>query len=273
MSVQLHKRTALVLDRFRRVRRLGVPTLLTLCALVILPAAGHALVLDSFTDALPPHPLLPVTGAPVLFLGTRCDGAACPPATMVTGAASRDTVKQAGLKGVFSEVRHVTLRTFFLGSGGVGLLAIEPADGGRLELEAAEPPALALALDYGSRQTPLNLDLRADGSDRLELDILAAPQTRPLIVGIRFFWNEGLTDMRIAARSYQVSVAGTLVAPFTDFAGLEDFAHDVESMDITFFGFGTNPGPEFALGEIRTVAAPVPAKAATWGRVKNTYRR
>src|SRR5688572_23228759 len=69
--------TALV----RCARRVVAPAVVTLCALATSPVPGGAIVIDSFTDALPPNPLLTASGRPVLFIGQACDGAACPPAS------------------------------------------------------------------------------------------------------------------------------------------------------------------------------------------------
>jgi hypothetical protein len=50
---------------------------LALCCSFALPivATAGTIVLDGFTDAFPPNPCLPNSGARVIFSGVFCDGA------------------------------------------------------------------------------------------------------------------------------------------------------------------------------------------------------
>lgn len=257
-------------------RRAGLGCLVLLVAVTIAsPATATATILDSFTDPLPAHPSLPVSGARVLFLGSRCDGAACPPGTIVTNPGAADRTAQWGLPGILAPFRKVDFGTYFEPNpGSAGVLSIDPDDGGRLALESPGGPMLTVHLNYGDFENPMNLDLRADRSDRLELDIpaLSIPSTGALQVVVRLFRGTGVAT-EYAGRAYMVESPGTLVIPYSDLAGLEDFEHDVESLEFHFnFNHASSPG-ELVVGEIRTASAPTAAESSSWGRIKNAYRR
>jgi len=136
-------------------------------------------VIDSFTDALPPNPLLTASGRPILFLGQTCDGVACPPGTVVTGPEFSDRVEQTGLPGIVGPIRSTVFATYFEPNPGAsGVLTVDPAGGGSLALNGTSNPVLMATLKYGDTfSNHLNLDLRADGSDRFEIEILSAPSS------------------------------------------------------------------------------------------------
>lgn len=249
------------------------PLLLTLLALLALPGTGAATVIDSFTDALPPNPLLTASSRPILFLGQICDGVACPPGNVVAGPEFSDRVEQAGLPGIVGPVRSVVFGTYFEPNPGAsGVLTVDPTGGGSLVRRGTSNPGLTAILGYGNESQPLNFDLRADGSDRFEIEILAAPSSQ---------WGIGqvLVQLypekccRIGAPSAGQAVIiygpGLLVIPFADLGDrLDEFEHDV-----AFMTFEISGGDEVVVGEIRTATAPTPASASSWGRIKSAYRR
>jgi len=251
--------------------------LLALLAIAVATASpATASIIDSFTDPLPMHPSLPVTGARVLFLGSRCDGAECPPGTIVTNEFADIADPQSGLPGVLAPIRRLFLATYFEPNpGGSGVLTIDPTSGGRLSLTTPGGPALAVGLKYGDDEHPMNLDLRADGSDRLEIEILAASNTAPfyglqvsLLLGQGM---EGTPGAPWASHAAQVYGPGLLVIPYAALSGrFAEFDHDVDFLKLDVHGI--RPG-ELVLGEIRTAAGPTAAEASSWGRIKNAYRR
>ena len=64
--------------------RAGLGTLVLFAVAAATASPATATIIDSFTAPLPANPTLPATGAKVLFVGSLCDGAACPPGTIVT---------------------------------------------------------------------------------------------------------------------------------------------------------------------------------------------
>jgi hypothetical protein len=253
--------------------RAGLGTLVLLAVAVATASPATATILDSFTDPFPMNPQLPVSGARVLFLGSRCDGAACPPGTIVTNPEPADRTEQSGLPGVLAPFRKVDFGTYFEPNpGSAGTLSIDPDGGGRLALESPGGPGLTVQLRYGDYEHPMNLDLRADGSDRLEIDIpaLSVPSIGGLQVVVILLRDTGGEH---AGRAYMVSGPGTLVVPYSDLTGLEDFDHDVDYFEFHFnFNHALSPG-ELVVGEIRTASEPSAAEASSWGRIKNAYRR
>jgi hypothetical protein len=257
--------------------RAGLGTLVSLAVAVAVATASPAAatIIDSFTDPLPMNPQLPVSGARILFLGSRCDGAACPPGTIVTNPEPLDRTGQSGLPGIPARFRKVDFGTYFEPNpGSAGTLSIDPDDGGRLALESPGGPMLTVHLNYGDWENPMNLDLRADGSDRLEIDIptLSLQPFGALQVVVRLLRGTGASTQH-AGRAYMVPGAGTLVIPYSDLAGLEDFDDDVESFEFHFnFNHALAPG-ELVVGEIRTASAPTGTASSSWGRIKSAYRR
>ncbi len=254
----------------RSIRPLLVIGALAFGALAAGPAPGGAVVIDSFTDPLPENPLLPASAARVLFLGPRCDGAACPPATVVQGPEFYTRVDQFGLGGILGPVRATAFATYFEPNPGAsGFLTIE---GGALAGSGTDNPTLAVGLEYGDLSSPLHFDLRSDGSDRFEIEILAAP-TSPFGVGQVLVSlrpeNYGQLGAPSAGGTAVVYGPGLVVLPFASLGSrLAEFEHDVAVLAFQVSGIAG-----ITIGEIRTATTPTPAAASSWGRVKAAYRR
>jgi hypothetical protein len=260
--------------------RAGLGTLVLLTAVATASPAA-ALVIDSFTDPFPAHSSLPATGARVLFVGPLCDGAACPPGTIVTNPDEfSDRTKQFDLPGILGPIRQTSFGTWFEPNpGGSGVLAIDPASGGRLSLASPGGPILGLQLKYGGHENdgdgehPLNLDLEAEGSDRLEIEILAVPATpyNPLRLFVQLGKNEGRLDALWANHEAQIDAPGLLVIPFAELEGrFEEFKDDV---DYIRFEFVMSPSGELVVGEFRFASATTATEPSSWGRIKSAYRR
>jgi hypothetical protein len=258
------------------------PHRVTLGALVLLAVAvatdssATATIIDSFTDPLPAHPSLPASGASVLFLGSRCDGVACPPGTIVTNPGAFDGTEQSGLPGIVAPFRKAVFATYFEPNpGSSGTLFIDPTGGGSLAVETPGGPPLAVILDYGDRDRPVNLDLRADGSDHFEIDILdlSVPQFGSVSAHVAVGGNGGFGSGEFAVRSYSLSGPGTLVVPYADLAGLDEFDDHVRFFTISFIVYQGGATTRLAVGEIRTASTPTAAAGTSWGRIKSAYRR
>lgn len=237
-------------------------------------AAAPATIIDSFTDALPAHPQLPGSGKNVLFLGSLCDGAACPPSTVVTNSQGYfDNAQQSGLPGIVGPLRWTGVGTYFEPNPAAnGVLTIDPAAGGRLSLVTPSGPLLQVTLRYGSLEQPLHLDLTADGSDRLEIDVLSAYTTQFDLLSASVILTQGF-GAGYPWANFGASMAGpeTLVIPYEDMGGrLEDFADDVHQIEVNFV-VRPHEGSEFALGEIRTASTTTATTPSTWGKIKDAY--
>ena len=252
--------------------RAGLGTLVLFAVAVATAPPATAMIIDSFTDPLPVNPLLPASGARVLFLGSLCDGAACPPGTVVTGPEFADHVEQGGLPGILGPFRKVTFGTYFEPNPGAsGVLTIDPAGGGRLAWSGTVNPGLAVGLKYGDESQHLNYDLRADGSDRFEIEILSAPVSQwgvgQLILQLHPE-NAGHIGAPSAGAAVVIYGPGLLVIPYADLGDrLDEFEHDVAFMTFDF------AGSELVVGEIRTASTPTAVEASSWGRIKSAYRR
>ncbi len=255
-----------------------------LCALAISPAPGEAIVIDSFTDALPPNPLLPVSGRPVVFIGQTCDGDACPPASYVEHPDFGNAAQQEGLAGVFGGRRRVGVGSLLENWGGAPygsedcLVRVDPADGGRLvAFPHADHSYLIASWGYDGMDSGLNLDLVADGGDRFQI-VYSAPKPPIgelyLVGGLH---ANGTADYS-ATKPFQTTTRdGVLSIPYDQIGALSAFLHDVDAISIIIFGQGPTPVPvndgEIEIHEVRTNGGTVPATSGSWGRVKATYRR
>jgi hypothetical protein len=254
-----------------------------LLALFALPVTGGAVVIDSFTDALPPNPLLTASGRPVLFIGRACDGAECPPASFVQHTDFHNGARQDGLAGVFGGRRTTRVGSLLEGWPGSQyvyedcLLRVEPSGEGRLALAPYADHAY-MNVVWGEASTGgLNLDLAADGGDRFEI-VLSAP--RPPVGELYFLGGldaSGGAQHSATALFQMSSRAGTLSLPYAQIFGLSAFLGDVDQIILMIYGqvptiVPVNDG-EIVIHEVRTNGGAVPATAESWGRLKATYRR
>ena len=264
-------------------RRSFLAIALTLCALATSPVPGGAIVIDSFTDALPSHPLLIDSGRPVLFLGRACDGAECPPSSFVQHIEYGDRAQQDGLAGVFGGRRETGLGSLLEHWGGQPytyeecLLRVDPSDGGRLVLAPYAEHAY-LAVGWGqSSGGGLNLDLNVDGGDRFEI-VFSAP--RPPAGELYFLGGVDANGNAAHSATGLFSAttrAGTLSIPYNQIFGLSAFLDDVDFIALLIYGQVPTVVPvnngEIVINEVRTNGGVVPTTTESWGRVKATYRR
>jgi hypothetical protein len=254
------------------------PILILALALLVTTVAplGAATVIDSFTAPFPANPRLPVSGQAILFLGSTCDGAACPPGAMVTNPDFYDCVDQPALAGVMGGYRSQCLATHFAADPphDQAVARIDPSAGGRVVVGSRGTTRIELDLLYGDNAHPLNLTLGADGSDRIEIEILGAPAGIEDVTGhveLGSHDANGFID-NFSIAEFTASGAGVVSVPYSAFDNLPQFVTDVDYIQLNV-EIGGDPAIDFVLGELRTAGTPTPAAAATWGRIKNAYRR
>jgi hypothetical protein len=257
----------------------------TLAALLV-PSAAPALTLDAFTDALPPNPCLPVTGQGVVFAGSYCDGASCPPGLWVTCASS--DVVQVGLPGVHAGTQRLVEAIQWHEDGSVNV-RIDPSTQrlhGVLDLATEAGIQLGYGTPYAFTQDPdaLNLDLVALGAVgiRFAVDGTMSAQ-QPLLVAINLL-ADGPNSPRPSAWAVRLlEEPGTVLVPLTDFTpGMPSFTMaDVDDIQIWISNCpeyiegcsGSTYTPmAFTLGPVEIVSGPTPVVPRTWGSVKAGYR-
>jgi hypothetical protein len=251
-----------------RSTRLFLAPFVALLGLCVLPSPGMAIVIDSFTDALPPNPLLTASGRPILYLGSACDGASCPPAESVRRLPGYDAAEQVGLPGVYASWRRTHLgswleenRKSYEGEGAT--LRIDPALGGSLIL-ACEDKRIYVFLEWGDPGYPLDVNCVAEGIDRVEIEILSAPAAT--ITGtLRALSYDANHDVD-ASREwiFTMNGPGIVTVPLA----LDD---DVDNVSI-FFNPQEGGATDVVIGEVRLGSTTVPAETSSWGRLKAAYR-
>ena len=246
---------------------------LLLLSLALVPTGARAgTLIDSFTTALPPNYWLPNTQRPILFVGTECDGANCPPASTVTYSDDQTWVDQSGVPGTISPWRSIGLARTHHDPADHGVLRIDPANGGSLILEGITGGGLQIPQRWGDFfDHPLNLDLTADGSDHFEIDVLEAsflPEAPHIQIGM---YGSAFPNTP-AYRDWAILGPGTISVGYDGFTDLAPIIHDVDVIHINY-EIPAGTWPRLVLGEFRTANTPSPTVPQTWGRIKDAYRR
>lgn len=232
----------------------------------VIPIAGHGLAatIDPFTTAFPPNPALPLTQPSLLFVGSYCDGAACPPAATV--AQTFDSALQTGLPGVLGGNRLSNLNLLLDG-------VVAQLDPGARRV-AFTPPFDGkgiLQLRYGTAGK-LHANLTADGSTGFVFDIEsdASPSILRFVsclVEVTSHWGEPGEASAILGEA--VVSPGPMRFDFSSFTGI-----DFTQVDELTFEFHETlvAGIPFSIGPIATSGGATPVRASSWGRIKRLYR-
>lgn len=225
---------------------------------------GFAATIDPLTTAFPPNPVLPLTQPRLLFVGTYCDGAACPPAANVTQ--TLDSALQTGLPGVLGGARLANLELTY-----DGVVAQLDAGARRLSFTPPFDGEGLLQLRYGTAGK-LHTNLTADGSTGFVLDIESSASPAILrfvscVVQVTSHWGE--PGEASAIWSAAVVSPGLMRLAFSNFAGI-----DFTQVDELTFGFQETlaPGIPFTIGPITTDGGATPVRASSWGQIKRLYR-
>jgi hypothetical protein len=227
------------------------------------PTAARAVTIDAFTDPFPPHPSLPVLAAPWLFVGTLCDGAACPPANLVSQAL--DTADQSGLGGVIGGKRAAQLQLY----QDLAVARIDPV-ARRLYVHHAPDGRSTFELQYG-KTTYLNLDLVAAGATMIRFDLTnSSPLERRVEVGLMIATRRGEPGEAVDTRWIPVTADGPVTFPLADFSPSLDWT-DVDTIALAVSCY-LIMGQDWSVGPLATESGPTPTGRTSWGRMKSLYR-
>jgi len=242
-------------------------TLALLAALAMLgirAGASLAITIDPLTTPFPPNPSLPVTQAPVLFVGDYCDGAACPPGTVVSHGT--DLAVQSGVPGVLGGTRRAELHPEFTGM----VESIDPV-AHRVVFTPPFDGECFGQLRYGT-VTPLHANLLADGSSAFLLDVSVSSPSYAMrfvsfCVQVTSHWYE--PNEASAVWCMNIASPGTLRFDFASFPGI-DFSQ-IDEISLAFYD-ELLPDIQFSAGPFGTDGGPTPARTTSWGRLKTIYR-
>ena len=245
---------------------------LTLATAAVPAAADPRTVIDSFTHPYPLNPWLAGIPQPILFIGDFCEGLLCPPSPVATNPNDYAFAFQSDVTGAIGPYRVAAIHTLHAYAPGTdrGVLHIEPTNGESLRYDHGAGGGFVLDHYWGDTLHSLGLDLRADGSDRFEIEILEGPVGPNAIHGSIHL---GRTTVPYAAvREFFADGPGNLSVPYEEFADLDPIEDDVAYVEVTFF-VENDVGANLVIGEFRTSAGFTPAAPQTWGRLKAAYRR
>jgi hypothetical protein len=245
--------------------------LVALVACSVAAATSSAVTIDPLTTAFPPNPNLPKTQPQLLFVGTYCDGASCPPDLNVTQV--QDQALQTGVPGVLGGIR---LSQLYLQSYGV-LVQIDPT-ARRVSFMPDCCGEGTFELRYGQvggndSAGKLHANLIADGSTAFLFDISssASPPSNirfvSCVVRVTSHWGE---PNELTSQWFEsVVAAGTMRFDFSNFTGI-----DFTQVDALTFMFQDTlvQGIPFSIGPISTDGGATPARSTSWGRIKSIYR-
>jgi hypothetical protein len=242
------------------------------------------ITLDTFVDALPPNPCLPLSGQAVLFTGDFCDGTSCPPDPLVT--CETYVVEQAGLPGVVAGARRLT--------GIEGLKGNVRVDTSlqRLVASLGGPDEVLAYVMYGThpdvaREDGPHLDLVAEGTSHVRLDLDGDFSiANPIWLELWFTSDTpGSAGLRFAVGAAKITSPGVHLIPLASFQSFDGFSWaDVDFVELFFFNCENTTYPPvyecthseapltFSLGPIELVSTPTPARRASWGLLKAAYR-
>ena len=239
----------------------GLTAILGLVA--VAPGAPRAVTIDDFTVAYPAHPDLPVSGAEMIFVGSMCDGGACPPGLLVYHMVS-DASHQMGLSGVLGGERSATIH-YVTGTANSYILT----DLGWMTMNHNAGAKAWMDLTYGETVN-LNANLSTSATKFIVSvasgDMYAGPRPVPCTITV--------TSKRGTPQQATASVTVSLINEtdydflFASFVGI-DFS-DVDMISYRFDASNVS-SVDFGIGPLRTDGPTVPTDESTWGEVKSLY--
>ncbi|MBD3179531.1 MAG: hypothetical protein GF417_07890 [Candidatus Latescibacteria bacterium] len=233
--------------------------------LVISFSVAQGATIDDFSNPFPPNPDLPASGRPIIFVGTTCDGSACPPGNMVSHLVN-DSAYQTGLSGVVGGERNAMIQ-YVTGTANSGIWAA----GNSLSFNHNAGASAVLELEYG-----LSVDLNAnflviDATmfyvSVLSGDMYAGP--RPVPCTITVTSGRGTPEEATASHTIDLINEGIYSFFFSAFGGV-DFT-DVDYIKYTFDASSVT-SVDFSIGPLTSDGDAVDTEESSWGAVKGLYR-
>jgi hypothetical protein len=236
--------------------------------LVLLCTHASAVNIDDFSDQYPPNPDLPASGRPIIFVGTTCDGSACPPGAFVSHPVS-DSAYQTGLTGVLGGAREATI-WFVAGTANSGIYGA----GNSMSFNHNSMASAILELSYGGGGGGggMSADLTANGGTALRVEVLSGDMyagPRPVPCTITVTSGAGTGSEATASQTLDLVDATAYSYPFTGFAGV-DFT-DVDHITYRFDASAVS-SVDFSIGPLTTDVDEVATDSRTWGAIKGMYR-
>jgi len=244
------------------------------------PVAAASIAIDALTDAFPPNPCLPASSQQVIFTGSFCDGASCPPGTVVSGCGGSGFSEQIGLAGVLGGVaRAADLRIY----GNDVSARIVPSS---QQIDVSLPPGNGvdgLSVNYSSDGADWALDLYGMGVSAIRVPVSGViTPSHPLIV--RVVMSDFGDDVLLggyAEFDAHATAAGDVVIPLSAFTVGYDF--DFRSVDAISFSvsecgssscIGADlPARQFSIGPFTMdTGGATASRSPSWGRLKVRYR-
>lgn len=227
----------------------------------VAPAVVDAVTIDSFTDLLPSNTDLPVSGLPVVFVGTMCDGGGCPPGLLVSHLMF-DAASQSGLGGVLGGDRYTEI-TYVAGTANAVVY-------GGMSFNHSAGASAVLELRYGMT-VDLEANLTAYSGTRLEINVLSGDMyagPRPVPCTITVTSSRGTPQESTASASQDLIGDGLYMYPFSSFPGV-DFT-DVDMISVVFDTSRVS-AVDFSIGPFKTDGETVPTQPTTWGHIKSLW--
>jgi len=221
--------------------------------------------IDDFSTPYPANPDLPNSGRQIIFVGSTCDGSACPPGEIVSHLVD-DSAYQTGLSGVVGGERYATI-TYVTGTANSGIWG----EGNSMSFNHNAGASAVLTLEYG-----MNIDLGADfetiGATKFLVtvnsgDMYSGP--RPVPCTITVISGRGTAQEATASSTLDLVDEATYNYPFSGF-GSVDFS-DIDYIKYTFDASAVT-SVDFSIGPLSTDGGSVDSEQSTWGAIKDLYR-
>jgi hypothetical protein len=200
----------------------------------------------------------------MIFVGTMCDGGACPPGLLVNHLVS-DASYQTGLSGMLggersAEIYYVvgTANSNILTS--LGWMTMNHNAGAKAILDLTYGEFVDLNADFTPSATKFIVNV-ASG------DMYAGPRPVPCTIAVTS--ARGTPQEATTGVTINLINDGDYDFPFAGFSGV-DFS-DVDMISYRFDASNVS-SVDFGIGPLKTDGTTVPAEESTWGKVKSLFR-
>jgi hypothetical protein len=241
---------------------------LSVAVTVLLCTSASAVNIDDFSDQYPPNIDLPASGRPIIFVGSTCDGSACPPGSIISHPVS-DSAYQSGLAGVLGGARDATI-WFVAGTANSGIYG--PGNVLTFNHNAGASAILEISYGGGGGGGGMSADLTENGGSALLVDVVSGDMysgPRPVPCTITVTSGAGTGSEATASQTLDLVDETAYSYPFTGFAGV-DFT-DIDYITYRFDASAVS-AVDFAIGPLITDVEEVAVESRTWGAIKGLYR-